>query len=132
MASSGSIDLVGVWIAPADDLASQLVLSADANMDVTVKEVSEIPGETLTTAGGRLRTVLEEGDAERVGVDVSYADRPTRETLKLLRGQMLLYRDYRGRCWFGTILGLAAAERGGPGSCDLSFTLDRNTYSIEV
>lgn len=127
-----SIDITAVVLAPVSDLSDQLVFSHDQNMGVEVREANQIPSEHCLTAGGRTRHIIEEGDVETVTVEVGYATRTEREALKDLRGQLLLYRDYRGRCWFGMVSSVPVRERPGPQTCDLEFTFERDTYDIEV
>jgi hypothetical protein len=127
-----SVDINAVILAPVSDLSDQLVFSHDLNMGVEVREENAIPSEHCLTAGGRSRHIIGEGSEETVHVSISYATRTEREALLELRDQFLLYRDYRGRCWFGMMTGFTAPERPGPQTCDLEFSFERDTYSIEV
>lgn len=125
------ITISGIWMAPADDLANELHLDPLLNVGVSVTEANMLDGEMETMASGRRRSISTDGDTERVQVDLTYATREIRETLKAWRSEFLLYRDYRGRCWFGRMFGFTALEQGG-GCCDISFVFDRGTFSIEV
>jgi hypothetical protein len=123
-----SIQLYGVWIAPADDLGDQLVLNAAVSLTGSKARA----GEVRTYADGRQRLIL--GAAAPAGASVSAArvDRTTREWLDSHIGDLMLLRDGRGRLLWGSYLALDAEEQPGLPYSSLSFDFLEVSHSVEV
>jgi hypothetical protein len=123
-----SVDLMGVYIAPADDLEDILILNAS----VKLSDRPAVQGEHREYAGGRWRTIRRPGTTNTVSVSITRASRDQREALAELAGQTLLLRDGRGRFVFGDFLDLPAEESPGLPFSKVSFTLFQTTHDIEV
>lgn len=123
-----SIDLTGVYIAPASSLSTLTILNAGVN----VSAVSGVVGDFRRYAGGRTRLITRVGTDHSVNVSITHASRATRETLTALAGQTVLLRDGRGRLVYGSFLALDVKEAQGLPYCDLGFTLTEITTDVEV
>ena len=124
-----SITFSGAYIAPASDYSDTLYL--DAALSVSGDYTS--PGELREYAGGRFRLVTRGTQRRQNQVSANYVSLTTREALEALVGQVVLYRDGRGRVFFGTILNAKATEIAGPASlCNVSFVVSEVTDTVEV
>lgn len=124
-----SISLSGVWLAQESDLATTIELDRAITVDASAYK----QGEFRRYAGGRTRLVTRTGDSQSVNVTAQYVTKANRATLDSWAGSLMLYRDGRGRLFFGSFLGLATSEVPGyQDLCNVSFTFDEVTHSIEV
>jgi hypothetical protein len=124
-----SITFSGVWLNAGDDLSNSLYLDTA----VSVSGDKARRGETRTYAGGRIRLITRPGTAASVDVTSDYTTRTSRDWLESVVGELILYRDGRGRKLWGTILAVHATEvRGAAELVNLSFTVNEITHSEEV
>ncbi len=123
-----SVMLSGVYLAPVSDLADVLVLNAA----VSLAGASGVRGEIRTYAGGVTRLITRAGSVKTATVEVKRASRTTREQLAEWAGVLLLLRDGRGRCIYGSFLSVDEGENAGLPVCDLSLTFTEITTSVEV
>jgi hypothetical protein len=123
-----SLELTGVWLALLSDLDTQLHFTK-----VDLEPQGAVPGRYPTYAGGVVRLITRPGKRRSVPVTLRQVSREDRETLEVWQGQIMLYRDSRGRILYGSFLNLGGPDkRGSEGLADLSFTFTAITHSIEV
>lgn len=124
-----SISFSGVFLAPVSDLSDTLYL--DTALSVAGQNSKR--GEIRMYAGGRTRLVTRPGTTETVNVSVNYTTQANRATVEGLVGDLILYRDGRGRKIYGAIFNVSAQEiTGYQELCNLSFTVTSVTHSEEV
>lgn len=120
-----TLTLTSVTIAPADDPSDLL----------TVDQYSETADLTAPTsvrryAGGVDRLVSSPGRSTSVRVSFRYMARATYQSLAELVGEVVLFRDQRGRAVWGVIGALSATEFIASDLLeDVSFTLASVSYS---
>lgn len=123
-----SILVPAVWLALAADLTQQIELDVDELSDELT-----VDGEVRTYAGGRRRSITKAGQPRQIPISGRLlAQRTLLETLTSWRGQVVLYRDARGRKAFGTFFALTVVENPVVDACDISLTLQEVTVSEAV
>jgi hypothetical protein len=124
-----SIELTGIWLALLSDLAIQLHFTK-VELD---NPQGQVPGDFRLYANGVVRLMTSVGKLRSVPVKLHGVSRTDRETLEDWQGQLMLYRDSRGRILYGSFLDLGGPDkRGSEGLADLSFTFTAITHSPEV
>jgi hypothetical protein len=124
-----SVDLTGIWLALLSDLETQLHFT---KVKLSSPE-DEVPGEFQAFANGVIRLIRGSGKFRTVPVEILEVTREERETLASWQGELMLYRDSRGRLLYGTFLNLRTPElQGSAGLCDASFDFGAVTHSPEV
>lgn len=104
------VTLTDLWLHQATDLSTyiQLPLNKLAAME------SEVAGTVRRYAGGRLRFIRKPGDKDSINVSLVMVPLATVETMNQWAGELLMYRDPKGRKIFGTYRGLSVSEQAGP------------------
>lgn len=122
-----TVELSKVWIHRADDLAAAETFYSNKPGDDFVQD-----GEVRAYATGRLRIISR--PAQRSGYRVNLRDVTDAqvETLKEWAGQLLLYRDPRGRMIFGSFFTLTIDEYKAVDGNDVSLTFQQVTHTVEV
>lgn len=124
-----SVTLTYPLLAPVDDYTQQISLDRAG----VVEQTRALRGELRTYAGGRMRLITRPGPSVVVNVSMSMVTRETRELLESWVGELLLYRDDRGRVVFGSFLEVQAQEQlGAQRLCNLSLSLVEIAHSVEV
>jgi hypothetical protein len=124
-----SIAFEGCFLAPVSDLSDTTYLAAALG----VAGQNSKRGEIRMYAGGRTRLVTRPGTVESVNVTVKNTTQANRAAIEALVGELILYRDGRGRKIYGAIFNVSATElTGSQELCDLSFTVTSVTHSEEV
>lgn len=123
-----SVTIIGVHIALASDPSNELHFT---KVDLT-PEV-EMPGQFEVFANGVVRLMKGSGKLRTIEAEIRSVTREQRETLDSWEGELLLWRDSRGRILFGSFLSLGGPDkRGSQGLADLSLAFTATTHSIEV
>ena len=124
-----SITFEGVYIAPADDLSDTVYLSTA----MSIRGGRSKRGEFHVRAGGRIQLVTRPGTIQSADVSSNNIAKSYRESLDALVGVPVLYRDGRGRKFFGAIMNLNATEVVGAANLvSLSFSVVEITTTEEV
>ena len=123
-----AVDFIGTYLALASDPTNQIDTKAYAMSGTESKS-----GEFRQFAGGVVRLITRPGGLGSVNVYIKAASREMREALNLWTGELLIYRDGRGRLLYGSYLAVEANEIGGDRQlCDLAFNFVAITHSAEV
>jgi hypothetical protein len=124
-----SITIAGVFLNEADDLDDYL--SFDSYISVDASETEE--GELRDYAGGRRRYIGTDNNFASVSLQLPLVSKASREKLETWPGVTLLYRDGRGRMFYGVFSTMRASELRGPGDySSVSLTLSEISRDIEV
>lgn len=123
-----SVELQTALVAPVSDLAATVAVRANAT-----DQGDEATAEVRAYSAGRRRIVRTPGRNVVVQVTAPVVTRATWLALRDLVGELVLFRDVRGRRVYGLMGGLAAGEALGVDRLEsVSFTVTEVTYSEAV
>ena len=124
-----SVTLSGVFLNEADDLDDYLSFDSAISVDASDSE----EGELRDYAGGRRRYIGTDNNFASVNLQFSYVSKASREKLETWPGVTLLYRDGRGRMFYGVFTTLRASEVRGPGDySNISLTISEVYKALAV
>ena len=124
-----SISFSGVFLAPVDELSDTTYIDSALSVDGNRSQM----GEFRRYAGGRVRYITRPGAVDSVSVSCKYVAKSIRDDLEALIGDLVLYRDGRGRKIYGGILSVSATEvAGAAGLVNLAFEVTQVTHSEAV
>lgn len=96
-------------------------------------ESYQVPGETRMYAGGRRRSITQEGELGAYAVTLLQVPRVDVETLRNWKGQVVQVRDNKGRLFVGTFYLVAITEyRDTATVFDVAIALDTLTAAVGV
>lgn len=124
-----TLNLQGLWIAPASDLSDTLVLRARE-----LSEVSQVHADARQYASGRVRLITRPGRSTTIPVVATFVERDDFLELKERQGTVQLFRDSRGRRVWGVISNVTGVEmRGRPDRLiSVTFAVTEITFSEVV
>jgi hypothetical protein len=123
-----TIEFGGVYINLASDLSQSVYIDS-----VAVSATNARTGTVRAYAGGRLRAFTRSSEPKSVNLSLSYVSMADRETLESWVGELVHYRDGRGRLLYGVYLDMNAQEiRGAHGRSDIALTINAVSHDIEV
>lgn len=123
-----TIEFGGVYLNLASDLSQSLYFDS-----VSVSASNSRSGTVRSYAGGRLRSFTRSSAPRSVTLNLGYVSMADRETLESWVGDLIQYRDGRGRLFYGVYFDLNATEvRGSHGRSNISLTINEVTHDIEV
>lgn len=96
-------------------------------------ESYQVAGETRMYAGGRRRSMTQQGELGSYSVTLLQVPRVDVETLRGWKGQVVQVRDHKGRLFTGTFFVVAIAEyRDTATVFDVAIALDTLTVAVGV
>lgn len=124
-----TITLEEAWFNLASDLSQYVALELSAESDVTTKRAS-----LQSYTQGRRRSVTKVGTKKTISVEFAAATRAQAEQLEDWIGEVLLYRDPRGRRIFCQFFDAPVEEIPGADTdvVNVSLTLHEITYNETV
>jgi hypothetical protein len=123
-----AVDLETVLLSNAADLSVTVELEV-----VGLSESPSSPGAVKTYANGRQRSVTRAGTKQVLALEFEVLnDRPTLELIRAWRGQLVLYRDPRGRKVWGTFYDLQITENISVDYAAVGLALNEVTYDEGV
>ena len=117
-----SVTLTTCWVHLASDLATAVPLDVSA-----LSEKEATFGQVRTYVGGRRRRVSSAGIDRQLAISATLVPRATMEALRSWQGQVVLFRDPRGRVTYGTYEDVPATEYMTVDFIDTSLTLTEVT-----
>ena len=126
--ATASITLTTVWINLASTLSNYQNFPLLSTLDVETDQ----PGEVRTYAGGRLRLVTNAGIARTATVTLPECSRDQINWLQTYVGQVMLFRDDRGRKIWGAYLKPKVSENQHNTGGDVTLIINEITYSEAV
>ena len=122
-----SVELHHVWLHEADDHAENSRLRARNITATPERKVERRP-----RAGGRVQMISTPLRQRTVSFDAIQVPRTDIDWLDDRLGELLMFRDPRGRVLFGFLADLPTDEHLWTEKADLDLTFRAITYSIEV
>lgn len=123
-----SVELQSILVAPVSDLSATVALEAN-----TTDETTSRPLDVRAYAGGRRRVIRRAGTDRVVMVGCPYVERAAWRSLVDLVGELVLFRDTRGRKVYGVFGDVQAGETLGADLLEsVTFTVTEVTYSEVV
>lgn len=117
-----SVTLDRVWINLAADPTQSVSAQSTAPSDTDT-----IPGQVRGYANGRQRIVTSKGASRQIGRTLNQISDADLGTLRSWRGQVVCFRDARGRRLFGTYFAVSTVDYK-DGTHDAAITFVTSTY----
>lgn len=120
-----SVTLDRMWVHDATDLDTYLTFyTSDRSEDRT------LAGTVRTYANGRQRIITSTGSSRTLPVTFPLVTSSELTQLEAWRGTMLMFRDHRGRLFFGTFFGLSITDHNDRSGYSVTLTITEASSSL--
>lgn len=122
-----SVTLDRVWLNLASDPSQSVAAWSGSPTDDDT-----LPGQVYTYANGRRRVITTAGDVRQLKRTLRVLDAATIETLREWRGQVVLFRDKRGRKVYVTYFTVSTTDYPDGSGYDVTLSMESVTFQEDV